>query len=261
MTPSSRAAALRSTVLATGLALAVGLSACGGRCRGQAKSSTAEAAADRAQRRAQDRARAAKNTPPKIPRRRGPRSRRRGRRRSSPRRASTRPCRRRKRANRPSRPRWPRPHRPRRPTPRRWKTSSNWSASTSPRTRPRPKRRYRIRWRGNSPNGSSCAATTTAPRSSAIAPSSRPIRVGPRRPSCAGASKPRCGTTIATTPPYGRGSKTNRRCRPKANSRWRARCWRAATGPMPSAWCATPGETMPCRRIPKTPRSICSARC
>ena len=28
----------------------------------------------------------------------------------------------------------------------------------------------------------------------------RPIRAGRRRPSCAGASKPRCGTTIATTP-------------------------------------------------------------
>ena len=201
----------------------------------------------------------AKQRASKIPRLRRPRPP--GRRRSSPRRASTRPCRPRRRANRSSRPRWPRRHRPRRPTPMRWKTSSSWSASTSPRTRPRPKRRYRIRSRGNSPNGSSCAARTTAPRSSAIAPSSPPTRVGPRRHSCAGAAKPRCGTTIATTPPYGHGSKTNRRCRPRADSRWRARCSRAATAPMPSVWCARRGETMPCPRTPKTPRSICSARC
>ena len=39
----------------------------------------------------------------------------------------------------------------------------------------------------SSRNGSSCAATTMARRSSAIAPSSRPIRAGRRRPSCAGA--------------------------------------------------------------------------
>ena len=50
-----------------------------------------------------------------------------------------------------------------------------------------------------------------------------PIQAGPRRLSCAGASKRRCGTTVATTPPSGHGSKTNRRCRPRASSRWRAR--------------------------------------
>ena len=68
-------------------------------------------------------------------------------------------------------------------------------------TQARP--RYRIRWRESSPNGSSCAAKTMARRSSAIAPSSRPIRAGPRKTSCAGASKRRCGTTIATTPRSG----------------------------------------------------------
>ena len=75
----------------------------------------------------------------------------------------------------------------------------------------------------NSPNGSSCAATTTARRWSATAPSSRPIQAGLRRPSCAGASRRRCGTTVATTPRCGRCSKTNRRCRPRANSRWQRR--------------------------------------
>ena len=73
----------------------------------------------------------------------------------------------------------------------------------------------------SSRNGSSCAAKTMARRSSAIAPSFRPIRAGLRRPSCAGASRRRCGTTIATTPRCGRGSRTNRRFRPRASSRWR----------------------------------------
>ena len=89
----------------------------------------------------------------------------------------------------------------------------------------------------------------------------RPIRAGRRRPSCAGASRRRCGTTIATTPRCGRGSKTNRRCRPRASSRWRGRCSRAATAPMPSVWCATPGATIPCPRTPRARRSTCSARC
>ena len=74
--------------------------------------------------------------------------------------------------------------------------------------------------------------------------SSAPIRAGPRRPSCAGASRRRCGTTAATTPRSGPSSKTNRRSRPRASSRWRARCSRAATAPMPSVWCATPGATI-----------------
>ena len=72
--PSSRAAALRSTALATSLALAVGYIGLGGGRLGQAKSSTAEAAADRAQRRAQDNREdhardehAAKNTAPAEP--------------------------------------------------------------------------------------------------------------------------------------------------------------------------------------------------
>ena len=43
----------------------------------------------------------------------------------------------------------------------------------------------------------------------ATAPSSPPIRAGRRRHSCAGAWKLRCGTTIATTPPYWRGSRTS----------------------------------------------------
>ena len=51
MIPSARAAALRSTALATSLALAVGLAALPAGCLGQAKSSPAEAAADRPQRR------------------------------------------------------------------------------------------------------------------------------------------------------------------------------------------------------------------
>ena len=53
MTPSARAAALRSTALATSLVLAIGWPTAGG--LGQAKSSTAEAAADRAQRGSQSR--------------------------------------------------------------------------------------------------------------------------------------------------------------------------------------------------------------
>ena len=60
----------------------------------------------------------------------------------------------------------------RRPTPTRWKTSSSWCASRSRRMRRRPRPRYPIRSPASSPNGSSCAATTTALRSSAIAPSS-----------------------------------------------------------------------------------------
>jgi hypothetical protein len=103
------------------------------------------------------------------------------------------------------------------------KTSSNWRASIERRMRPRPRRRYRIRSPGSSRNGLSCAATMVAPRSSAIEHSYRLIRAGLRRPSCAGALKQRCGTTVATTLPCGPGSKTNRRYRPRVNSHWRGR--------------------------------------
>ena len=66
-----------------------------------------------------------------------------------------------------------------------------------------------------------------------------PIRAGRRRPSCAGASKRRCGTTVATTPRCWPGSRTNRRSRPRAVRAGAARCSRAATAPMPSVWCAS----------------------
>ena len=36
---------------------------------------------------------------------------------------------------------------------------------------------------------------------------------------------------------------------------------RAAIAPTPNAWCAMPGGTTACRRTPRAPRSICSARC
>ena len=39
-----------------------------------------------------------------------------------------------------------------------------------------------------------------------------------------------------------------------------ARCSRAATAPMPSGWCATPGAAIRCRAIPRARRSTCSAR-
>ena len=165
---------------------------------GQANCSTAEAAADRTQRRAEDDVRRKdlrqddRGPDATWPCDAGDRAR------DAPACGAATAC-----AKPPPPPRWPPPRRRRRPMPRRWRTSSISCASTNPRTRPRPRRRYPIRWRANSRNGSSCAATTTAHRSSAIAPSSPPIRAGRRRPSCAGAARPRCGTTIATMPPYG----------------------------------------------------------
>ena len=126
-------------------------------------------------------------------------------------------------ASRRRRPRWPQRRRPRRPIPTRWKTSSSCAQAQACGCHAGRRPRYRIRSRTSSPNGSSCAATTTARPSSATALSLAPIRAGPRRPSCAGASRRRYGTTIATTPRSGRGSKTNRRSRPRASSRWRAR--------------------------------------
>ena len=214
MTRSARAAALRSTALATSLALAVGLSAFAVEAAAKPKvplpkprpiarnvvpNTTAKSIPR------------PPPPPPAVPLRRYPLP---PRPLWRPRPASLRRCRRR-RASRRCRPRSPRRRRPRRPIPRRWKTSSSWCASASRPMRRRRKPRYPIRSRRNSPNGSSCAATTTARRSSAIAPSSRPIRAGPRRPSCAGASRRRCGTTVATTPRSGHGSKTNRRCSAK----------------------------------------------
>ncbi len=134
MTRSARAAALRSTALATSLVLAwlVGLVGLDGRSGGQAQGSVAEAAADRAQRRAQHAA--AKNTapaprPPRRPRLRPPLA------------PAIPPATRRMppppHASRRCRPRSPRRRRPRRPIPRRWKTSSSWCASASPRMRRR----------------------------------------------------------------------------------------------------------------------------
>ena len=145
MTPSARAAALRSTALATSLALAVGLSALAADASAKPKvplpkprpiarnvvPKTTSAANTAASRR----------PPPAMPRpRRAPPS-------IDARDAPACGVAAAARASRRRRPRSPRPHRPRRPTPTRWRTSSSWSASTSRRMRPRPRRRYRIRWR------------------------------------------------------------------------------------------------------------------
>ena len=65
-----------------------------------------------------------------------------------------------------------------------WKTSSNSCARTNPATQRRRRRRLSIPSQESSRSGLSCAATTMARPSSAIALSSRAIRVGPRRRSC-----------------------------------------------------------------------------
>ena len=49
--------------------------------------------------------------------------------------------------------------------------------------------------------------------------------------------------------------------RPRASSRWRRPCSRAAIAPMPNGWSARPGAMMACRKTPRARRSICSARC
>ena len=145
MTRSARAAALRSTALATSLALAVRIVGLCGGSRRQAQGSIAEAAADRAQRRAQNRRRyrhapAAARTPPRSTAS-APAAPVAGA--GDPPACSLPPP-----ARKPSRrPRSPRRRRPRRPIPRRWKTSSSWCASASPPTRPRRRPRYPIRSR------------------------------------------------------------------------------------------------------------------
>ena len=149
------------------------------------------------------------------------------------------------------------------PTRTRWSTSSNWSASASLRTPRRFKRRFR------DPVARKLAEwIDPAQRQqrrfdrSAIAPSCRPIRAGRRRPSSAGGSKPRFGTTVATTPPcwswFGNESPISAKGKLLARQ---AHCSRAATAPMRSAWCARPGAAIRCPRTPNPRRWICSARC
>ena len=121
-------------------------------------------------------------------------------------------------------------------------------------TQARP--RSPIRSRANSPNGSSCAARTTARLGRALS------RLHRRQPELAVADLP---APAHRSRAVGRPSRRRRRvgvvrgriaaCRPRARSRWPARCWRAATAPTPSVWCARPGATTPCRRTPRTPRS------
>ena len=203
VTPSARAAALRSTALATSLALAVGLSACAADACGQAQGSAAEAAADRAQCRPEY---AAKNTaprpaqPPGIPRPSQPRARAAPAMAPATRQHAALPPPTRKPTVR--RPRSPRRRRPRRPTPMRWKTSSNWCASTSRRTRPRLEAAISDPVAQEARRMDHPAQRRQRRLGRALSRvHHRPIRAGRRRPSCAGASRRRCGTTIATTPP------------------------------------------------------------
>ena len=107
---------------------------------------------------------------------------------------------------------------------RRWKTSSSWSASASPTTPRRlaaaisdpvaqkarrmadPAQRQQRRHRR--------ALSRLHRRQSELAVADLPAPPRSRR---------RCGTTSATTPRCGRGSRTSRRSRPRADSRWRRR--------------------------------------
>ena len=262
MTPSARAAALRSTALATSLALAVGLSALAAGRLGQAKSSIAEAAADRPQCRAQvhspDQQRPAEHTAAAALQRR-PRPLR-GRQFWRLRPASMRPCRRRASRSAPAAVA---------------ATSSTSQADTDAlenvielvrKQKPADATQAQAAIIGSGRPQARGMDDPAQRRQRRLGRAlsrlrRRPIRAGRRRPSCAGASRRRCGTTAATTPRCGPGSKTNRRCRPRASSRWRGRCSRAATAPMRNVWCATPGATMPCPRTPRARRSTCSARC
>ena len=142
MTPSARAAALRSTALATSLALAVGLSAL-------VPDAWAKPKVPLPKPRPIARNVVPKTTPASThrdaptaadPRRRRNRcaSRRRAGRPPWRRRRASMPRCRRRRASRRRRPRSPRRHRPRRPIRMRWRTSSSSCASTSRPTRRRP---------------------------------------------------------------------------------------------------------------------------
>ena len=222
MTRSARAAALRSTALATSLALAVGLSAFAVEAAAKpkvplpkprpiarnvvpktaAKNTAKPAAAERRHRSAA----AAPAAPALAP--------------ATRQHAALPPP----RASRRRRPRSPRRHRPRRPIPRRWKTSSSWCASTSRPTRPRsqaaisdPVARKLAEWiiLRSDDNGASRRALSRLHRGQSElaladlpAPAHRGGAVG--RP-----SRRRHGA--------GHGSRTNRRSRPRASSRWRAR--------------------------------------
>ena len=113
-----------------------------------------------------------------------------------------------------------------------------------------------IRWRASSPNGSSCAATTTARRVERY----RAFIVGQSELAVADLPAPAAGGRAVGRPSrrhHGAvaGSRTNRRCRPRAARAGARPARRAATAPMPSAWCATPGATTRCRRTPRTRRS------
>ena len=117
--------------------------------------------------------------------------------------------------------------------------------------------RYPIRSRASSPNGSSCAATTTARPSSAIAPSSSANPSWPsqtflrRRIEAALWDDHRDDATVLVV--------VRKRIAALGQGQVRAgarRCSRAATAPTPSGWCATPGGSDRCRRTPRAPRSI-----
>ena len=263
VTPSARAAALRSTPCALGdePGAGRGIIGVGGGRLGQAKSSVAEAAADRAQRRAQDRSprQNRQRPPPKIPL---------PSRRAAPAAAALAPATRQHaalpppRKPPPPRPRSPRRHRPRRPTPMRWRTSSSWCASTSRRTRPRPRRpssdpvaRKLAEWiiLRSDDNGASVeryrafiAGQSELAVADLPAPAPRGRAVGRPSRRCHGV-----GVVRKRIAAVGQGQV-------RAGAR---RCSRAATAPMPSVWCARPGATIRCPRTPRTPRSTCSARC
>ena len=221
VTPSPRPAALRSTALGDKPGAGRGIVGTGRRTPGpNPKSSLAEAAADRAQRRAQDRAREHKNA--------APRQKYRSRCGAAPAAAALAPATRQHAALPP----------PRKPPP----TSGRGGRDVvdlagryrcaGERHRPRaqaqaggchPGRSGHLRSGGKETRRMDHPAQRRQRRVGRALSRlhRRPTRAGPRRPSCAGASRRRCGTTIATTPRYGRGSKTNRRCRPRASSRWR----------------------------------------
>ena len=136
-----------------------------------------------------------------------------------------------RRASRWRRRRWPRRPARRRPISRRWKTSSSWSASTSPPMRRRPQAaisdpvaRKLAEWMilrsdDNGAIGRALSRLHLGQSELAVADLPAPAHRG-------GA----VGRQARRRHGAGHGSRTKRRSRPRASSRWRGRCSRAATG-------------------------------